>query len=84
MDRVNRLRGLLCSCVFAGLVALAAPAAFAQKAEAVRPEVGKPLQAAPMSIAPARSAPSAWATSGAALGVISSWLIVATSTRSMS
>jgi len=46
MDRVNRLRGLLCSCVLSAFVALAAPAALAQKAEAVRPEVGKPLQAA--------------------------------------
>src|SRR5689334_8363892 len=46
MDRVNRLRGLLCTCVLSAFVAFAAPAALAQKAEAVRPEVGKPLQAA--------------------------------------
>ena len=46
MDRVNRLRGLLCSCVLSAFVAFA-PAAMAQgKADAVRPEVGKPLQAA--------------------------------------
>ncbi len=37
-----------------------------------------------MSIAPACSAPSAAATTGAAFGVISSGVIVATSTRSMS
>ena len=46
MDRVNRLRGLLCTCVLSAFVAFAAPAAVAQKGEAVRPEVGKPLQAA--------------------------------------
>jgi outer membrane protein assembly factor BamD (BamD/ComL family) len=46
MDRVNRLRGLLCSCVVSCFVALASPAAFAQKGDTVRPEVGKPLQAA--------------------------------------
>src|SRR3954463_5320545 len=50
----------------------------------MRSAARKPLQAAPMSIAPARSAPRACATSGAVFGVISSWLIVATSTRSMS
>ena len=44
MDRVNRLRGVLCSFVLCAFVGFA-PAAFAQK-EAVRPEVGKPLQAA--------------------------------------
>lgn len=44
MDRVNRLRGWLCSFVLCAFVGFA-PAAFAQK-EAVRPEVGKPLQAA--------------------------------------
>jgi hypothetical protein len=37
-----------------------------------------------MSIAPAFSAPSALATTGAAFGVISSGVIVATSTRSTS
>src|SRR3954453_20544102 len=51
---------------------------------AIRRAARKPEQAAPMSIAPARSAPSSCATSGAVLGVISSWLIVATRTRSMS
>src|SRR4051812_45929568 len=45
MDRVSRLRGLLCSCVLSAFVAFAPPA-MAQKADAVRPEVGKPLQAA--------------------------------------
>lgn len=42
------------------------------------------VHAAPMSIAPARRAPSACATSGAAFGVTSSCVIVATSTRSRS
>src|SRR5215208_6445844 len=51
---------------------------------ASRSAARKPEQAAPMSIAPARSAPRSWATSGAVFGVISSWLIVATSTRSSS
>ena len=46
MRRVNRLRGLLFSCVLSAFVAFA-PAAMAQgKGDAVRPEVGKPLQAA--------------------------------------
>jgi hypothetical protein len=46
MDRVNRFRGLLCSCMLAACVAFA-PAAMAQgKGDGVRPEVGKPLQAA--------------------------------------
>ena len=42
------------------------------------------MQAAPTSNAPARWAPSACATSGAVLGVSSSWVIVATITRSSS
>src|SRR5215207_5500435 len=42
----------------------------------------KPVQAAPRSIAPARVAPSSRATSGAALGRISSAATVATRTRS--
>jgi hypothetical protein len=47
MGRVNRLRGLLFSCVLSAFVAFAAPAAIAQqKGDGVRPEVGKPLQAA--------------------------------------
>ena len=42
----------------------------------------KPVHAAPMSNAPARTAPSSWATSGAAFGMTSSGVVVATSTRS--
>jgi len=45
MQMPLRLRGLLSTCVIVALMG-AAPAAFAQKADAVRPEVGKPLQAA--------------------------------------
>ena len=44
----------------------------------------KPVHAAPMSNAPARSAPRAWATMGAALGITSSAVVVATMTRSRS
>src|SRR5919202_3233033 len=51
---------------------------------AMRKAARNPLHAAPMSSAPARSAPRAWATSGAAFGVISSGVIVATRTRSRS
>ena len=42
----------------------------------------KPVHAAPMSNAPARAAPSSWATWGAAFGMTSSGVVVATSTRS--
>ena len=42
------------------------------------------MQAAPRSIAPARTAPTACATIGAAFGISSSWVSVATSTRSTS
>jgi hypothetical protein len=52
-------------------------------AASCRPE-SQPVHAAPTSIAPARSAPRACATSGAVFGVSSSWLIVATRTRSTS
>lgn len=45
MLRVHRLRALLCSCLVLAFTGFA-PAALAQKADAVRPEVGKPLQAA--------------------------------------
>jgi hypothetical protein len=51
---------------------------------ASRSAARKPEQAAPMSIAPARSAPSSLATIGAALGISSSGLIVATRIRSTS
>ena len=40
------------------------------------------MQAAPMSNAPAPIAPSSWATWGAAFGITSSGVVVATSTRS--
>ena len=49
-----------------------------------RAPTGSRVQAAPTSNAPAAVAPSASATSGAALGSRSSWLIVATTTRSSS
>src|SRR4051812_22837277 len=44
----------------------------------------KPVQAAPMSSAPALTVPISWETSGAAAGVTSSAVVVATSSRSTS